>query len=340
MNRKCLLVASGTSGHILPTIEVAKKLLIEGYQVYWIGYGYDQEFINDPNFFHIDVQTKSPRNLSRLISKIFYLNLFLDIKKINNLLKIHDFDFVLCAGGFVCFLPALLAFTRRLKIFVYEQNVTLGMANKIITFIAKDYFYGLEPINEKQKSHYVGQPIRSNIRELVLKKNKKQLLVLGGSLGASFFNKNLIGLFKDIEGLKEFKIIHIAGVNYELAHISEEYKKTGLTAEIYSYVPSIDQLYESTTHVISRAGAMTIAELRFLGLKTLLIPIPNSAGDHQLKNAKRFEKFENFECIEQSNLCQSDIVNFISKSCHNPDKSLSNQNPEQEIINRCLNHVN
>lgn len=340
MNHKCLLIASGTSGHILPTIEVAKKLLTDGYDVFWIGYGYDQEFIDHSKFFHINVQTKSPRNFSRLLSKKFYLNLFSDIFKINNILKNNKFDFIICAGGFVCLIPAMLAFIKRNNIFIYEQNVILGLTNKFISFFAKDYFYGLPPINNDEASHYVGQPLRQDIVNLFLNKREKQLLILGGSLGASFFNKDLVRIFKGIHDLINFKIIHIAGLNHDLIEVIEEYKKIGLSPTVYSYFPEIYKLYESSTHVISRAGAMTIAELNYLELQTLLIPIPHSAGNHQLKNAKTFEKYQNFSCVEQADLSKDDIINFISKPCHNSNNSIRNKNPEQEIINRCLNHVN
>jgi len=40
--------------------------------------------------------------------------------------------------------------------------------------------------------------------------------------------------------------------------------------------------------IIARAGAGTIAEIAAMGKPSILIPLPNAAADHQLKNATEF----------------------------------------------------
>jgi UDP-N-acetylglucosamine--N-acetylmuramyl-(pentapeptide) pyrophosphoryl-undecaprenol N-acetylglucosamine transferase len=90
--------------------------------------------------------------------------------------------------------------------------------------------------------------------------------------------------------------------------------------------------------VIARAGAMSIAELTFLGIDTLLIPLPDSAGNHQVKNALSLKDYNNFTVCLQEKMSSEVLINFLQHSCHN--SSISAEyfvHPQREIINQCLN---
>jgi UDP-N-acetylglucosamine--N-acetylmuramyl-(pentapeptide) pyrophosphoryl-undecaprenol N-acetylglucosamine transferase len=52
----------------------------------------------------------------------------------------------------------------------------------------------------------------------------------------------------------------------------------------------MDRQMESASLVLTRAGASTCAELKAAGRPALMVPMPGSAGDHQVGNALAMEK--------------------------------------------------
>lgn len=67
-------------------------------------------------------------------------------------------------------------------------------------------------------------------------------------------------------------------------------------------VNQMKHAYAAANLVISRAGAGTIAEIATLGKPSILIPLPNSAADHQLKNAMSYAESGSAMIIDQMNL--------------------------------------
>jgi len=52
------------------------------------------------------------------------------------------------------------------------------------------------------------------------------------------------------------------------------------------FIEAMDQILEQSSLVISRSGASICAELKASGRGSILIPFPQSAGDHQRRNAE------------------------------------------------------
>ena len=72
--------------------------------------------------------------------------------------------------------------------------------------------------------------------------------------------------------------------------------------------------------IVNRAGAGSIYEIAALGKPSILIPIPNSAQDHQRKNAHDFAKIGGAVVLEQENLTPNIFLEQISNLLKNPDK--------------------
>jgi UDP-N-acetylglucosamine--N-acetylmuramyl-(pentapeptide) pyrophosphoryl-undecaprenol N-acetylglucosamine transferase len=334
---KVMVVASGTAGHILPSQELIKELLDRGYHVDWLGYKNSLEIqLQHKNLKHFQVFTHSPRTFSRVFSLMFYQNLLKDIRMVIGLLKKNQYLFVLLTGGFVGFIPGFFAVLFRKQIVVYEQNVIFGSANAWIAPFAKKVFFGLKPLTLPNHGVYIGQPLRPNIVNLKRSEfpERQQLMILGGSLGASFFNEELLNLLISIKELKSWKIVHFCGARANPNKLKSIYENAGLDAEVLCYVEAIEYYYQSTTRVIARAGAMTIAELMFLGIPTYLIPLPNAAGNHQVKNALTLSNYKNFTVCFQKSVSTESLINFLQHSCDNA--KMQYHNPTVEIINQCL----
>lgn len=181
---------------------------------------------------------------------------------------------------------------------------------------------------------------------LGLDAQKKTLLVLGGSQGAQAINDVI---FAALPGLLErCNLIHQCGPN------NFEPLKQLLNNRIppgYLLYPFLDEdllreSYAAADLVVSRAGAGTIAEIAALGKPSIVIPLPNSASEHQLKNATEYAHFGAALIIEQMNLTpnlfQSEIFGLIfnaellAKMGENAQK-FSQQNASQKIAQELMN---
>ncbi|MCK5357587.1 MAG: hypothetical protein KAJ48_04265, partial [Elusimicrobiales bacterium] len=95
------------------------------------------------------------------------------------------------------------------------------------------------------------------------------------------------------------------------------YKKQNLIEQpnikIFDYRSDMDVLYAAADIVVSRAGASTIAELMLLKKPAFLIPLPNSAADHQVKNAKILADNDCAVLIEENNSFEKNLRQNFEK---------------------------
>jgi UDP-N-acetylglucosamine--N-acetylmuramyl-(pentapeptide) pyrophosphoryl-undecaprenol N-acetylglucosamine transferase len=110
------------------------------------------------------------------------------------------------------------------------------------------------------------------------------LLVLGGSGGARAINEAVMRLAGPLlEAFPDWEILHQAGAG--------EFERLNLRARharhtLVPFLEQVDEVMESASLLVSRAGASTCAELLAAGRGAILVPLPTSANDHQLLNAQ------------------------------------------------------
>lgn len=198
---------------------------------------------------------------------------------------------VIGTGGYGA-APALLA-ARDLGIpyFLHESNAAPGELVRRVAKGARRVWCGMDavvPLLPGADCLTVGTPVRvSFLREFTKVKDLKppfQLLVLGGSGGARAINDAMMLAAPPLlEQFPDWTILHQAGAKeYERIKDSPRHGRH----RIAPFIEAMDQAMEASSLVISRAGASTCAELKAAGRGAILIPLPNSAHDHQRKNAE------------------------------------------------------
>jgi UDP-N-acetylglucosamine--N-acetylmuramyl-(pentapeptide) pyrophosphoryl-undecaprenol N-acetylglucosamine transferase len=211
---------------------------------------------------------------------------------------------VIGTGGYAA-APALLA-ARSLGIpfFLHESNAAPG---KLILQVAKDarrVWCGMDAVKALLPGAdclTVGTPVRPEfMREFKKVKDLKApftLLVLGGSGGARAINDGMMAAAPLLlEQFPDWEILHQAGAK------EFERLKDALRHARHHLVPFIEDMagaMEGASFVISRAGASTCAELKAAGRGALLIPLPGSANDHQLENAKAMGRENRAVLVQQ-----------------------------------------
>lgn len=296
--KKIIISAGGTGGHIYPAIAVAQALqkrLNNEVEFLFVGASDRMEMEKVPKAgYKIEGLW-----ISGLQRRITYKNLLFPIKVVSSILKsfgiINRFkpDAVIGFGGYASSAVLYAASLKKLPTLIHEQNSYAGITNKILKdkvntiCVAYDNMEKFFPANKVVKT---GNPIRQDLLDVAGKKqqaleffkldaSKKTILVIGGSLGARTINESI---FEGLDKIKQANVnlIWQTGKNFDKADNIQH-----PTFNIQHFIYEMDMAYAAADVVISRAGALSIAELAQVAKPVILVPSPNVAEDHQTKNA-------------------------------------------------------
>ncbi len=333
--RTIVLTGGGSGGHIIPNIALIPYLKKHFDNIYYVGEkgGMEEKIAkaNNIQFFPIRAIKLDRVKLLRNIKIPFLLPKY--IAEGVELLERLNADIVFSKGGYVS-LPITYA-CKKLKIpyVIHESDKSLGVANKLAQKNASKIITSDESCNKNNKYITLGSPIRdeilcgnpSKIGTNFNLDNKPNILVVGGSLGAKAINDCVVSSLGSLT--KKFNVIHLTGKG-KLPDV-----KTNGYYPI-EYVDNIGDYYAAASIVIARAGAGVITELQAIGVRSILIPLPESAsrGD-QMENAKK----SNFTVIRQEDLTPELLLDKINLTLAAP-KPISNYDREtpQKIVDQIL----
>jgi len=316
---KIILCGGGTGGHIFPMISIADEIKKRNSknEILFVGSGdrMEMEIVPKYNYPIIGLWISGIRRSSFLLNILFLgipfliKNFFLPfkiffsiLKSIYILIKFNP-DYIIGFGGYssgpFLFISSILNF----KTAIQEQNSFPGYTNRLLSKRVKLIFVAynnLKKLFSKNNVFNYGNPIRKidlNTKEdpydyFKLNRNKKTILILGGSLGAKSIND---GVINNLSLIREssFQILWQTGNYYYDKILSKKIKEKNLV--IKSFIKRMDLAYKSADVIISRAGAIAISELSYVSKPLILIPSPNVVDDHQRKNAN--EIFKNGGCL-------------------------------------------
>lgn len=321
---KLIIGAGGTGGHIIPAIAVALELQSRGWEIFYIGnkngmekglaqkYGFE--------FFAINVQ-KLYRKLTLQHLKFPFLFLFSFAKSVKVLAQIKP-DAVLCTGGFVSGPVALAAVVQKRKLYFQDGNSYPGLTTRMFARYSEKVFLASEaakPYLKKAKCVLTGNPLlksekinRSSVNwnEYNLSPETKKLFVLGGSQGSHIINTVLCQCIEEILHSGIELIWQTGQTDYP--KIKKKFgSKHGI--HCFAFTSQMNVYYQLADFAISRAGALTIAELQQYRLPAIFIPLPSAAENHQFKNAQTQVERGLGILLEQGKLSPVTLMNAISE---------------------------
>ncbi|GLI50043.1 UDP-N-acetylglucosamine--N-acetylmuramyl-(pentapeptide) pyrophosphoryl-undecaprenol N-acetylglucosamine transferase [Tepidanaerobacter syntrophicus] len=310
-NKKFIFAGGGTGGHIYPAIAIASglKRKYPDSDILFIGTGkqLEKDIVEEVGFPLKIIHAKGfERKLS--IDTLRSLHqLILGAADSIKILKEEKPDLVIGTGGYTAGPVVFFASLMGIPCAIHEQNVIPGVTNKILSRFAKKIFISFpESANyfPKNKVILAGNPVRPEItkgtrREALekfgLSPNMPTVLSFGGSQGAMSLNNAIYYVIKTLIKSKEFQLIHVTGKNnYNkiMQSLMDDKIDLGSASHIViePYINDMENAYAAADLIISRAGALTIAELSACGKPAILIPLPSAANRHQDFNAALMEK--------------------------------------------------
>ena len=150
------------------------------------------------------------------------------------------------------------------------------------------------------------------------------ILSFGGSLGARRVNEVVADLCAWEQKNKK-PVLHLHATGQYGVQLFEQLQKQkdfapGDSLVVKEYINNMPELLAAADLVISRAGALTLAELEAVGRAAVLIPSPNVAENHQYYNAMELQKAGAAVVIEEKDLTGEKLVQTVSAMLAQPGK--------------------
>ncbi len=331
MKKKILISTGGTGGHVIPAT-ILYQHLESNCEVFLCSDVRGIKFLdlNKYNVKIIDVPKlskniiKIPINILIFISSIIKSILFLKKKKI---------ELLISTGGYMSLPLCLAAKCLFIKIILFEPNMVLGRSNKLfLRFSDKILCYSENlknfPNKFKIKIKIIEPLIRKDFyKNPVNKSNSKtfNLLILGGSQGASIFDKHIKNSI--IELSKNYQLKIFQQTNFEnLEELKSFYTNKNIPNYIFDYKKNLYDLIIDSDLCLTRAGASSLSELVFLKVPFIAIPLPSAKDNHQYENAIFYEKKGYCWMIDQKDFNKEKLSKILNDILDNKNEYLQKKN--------------
>ena len=316
---RVVVTGGGTGGHVYPALTLARALVAQGAEVIYVGTtrGLEARLVplEDLPFHSISTQPfRRSRPWTVLGTAVAAGG---GVLQATRLLARARPDLVIATGGYVCGPLALAATLRRVPLLLQEQNALPGRTSRYLARYARFVALGFGeaipffPAALRPRLRVTGNPVRP---EVILAERKaalaffrldgrrRTLLVVGGSQGAHRINQAVLQALPWLQGRPDLQVLWLTGErSYPeiVSQLAGEWREESLRSDKYEQqlVRQRNVLMAPYTHAmplalaaadlaVSRAGALSLAELLIQKVPSILVPYPFAADNHQQANAE------------------------------------------------------
>ena len=293
-----LISGGGTGGHIFPAISIANALkeLDPEAEILFVGAlgRMEMERVPQAGYKIVGLPVRGFNRAQPWKNVSVLVDLVKSIRQVKKIIRDFRPDVGVGVGGYASGAAMWAAANMGIPILLQEQNGFAGVTNKILKNKAAKIcvaYPGMERFFPAEKIILTGNPVRQNLLKVESRKSKvesrKNLLIIGGSLGARTINEAVKDAIS--HQLSAFSGIHVVWqtgkVYFESCKAAWEAAGKPANIECLDFLSDMPERYAQADLVISRAGASSISEICLLGKPAILVPSPNVAEDHQTHNA-------------------------------------------------------
>jgi UDP-N-acetylglucosamine--N-acetylmuramyl-(pentapeptide) pyrophosphoryl-undecaprenol N-acetylglucosamine transferase len=305
-----LVAAGGTGGHVFPGLALARTIVQHDPEatVRFAGTdrGIETRAVPEAGFA-LDLLPILP--LSRRLAKETLLAPFAAVNgtlAARRLLRGHRFDVVCGMGGYVTLPVAMAARLEGVPVVLHEQNAVPGIANRLAARVARRIAVGVDAAAAAfppERTVVVGNPVRPELARLDraalhdeavaafgLDPERRTLFVFGGSQGSRRINTAVVAATAHWPDPAAVQVLHACGRRDEAevraAWAEADPDGRGLLVKVVPFVDRMDLAYAAADLAVTRAGAITMAELTAAAVPAVMVPLPHATADHQAANAR------------------------------------------------------
>lgn len=296
MNKRLLIMAGGTGGHIFPGLAIADTMKARGWEVSWLGtaHGMENDLVPKAGIPLEKVEFAGLRGKGFMHSLRGLIALGRSYVRAHGILRRRDPALVLGMGGYVTVPGGMAAARQGRPLVLVNADASPLMSNNFLGRHATKVLFGFQgdfgPL--AGKAVVTGNPVRKDICDLAppakrygKRKGAFKVLVVGGSLGARALNEIVPAALDLIAPDVRPVVTHQTGKAH-LESVKACYANFGVEAEVLPFIEDMPRRLAETDLVICRAGAITVSELTAAGVASVLVPLVVSTTSHQRDNAE------------------------------------------------------
>lgn len=337
---RVVLTGGCTGGHIYPALAIGDKFKEKdpNTEVIFIGHAYGLETSIVPaagydlKIVHCDwLRRDEPLKTVKTLAETARGR-----REAIAIMKKFKPDVVVSTGSFVS-VPAVLA-ARALGIpyYMHEQNGFPGVSNRLYARGARKVFLGFEAarqyFRDTSNVMYSGNPVRKDFYDrdakadriaLDIADDKLVITVFGGSLGSTTTNEIGEAVIKEYGGRDDVVVIFGTGKDY-YDEVMDKLKAAGLdkfdNVRVNAYISDMPTVLSASDLVVSRAGALSVAEVTMSNTAAIFVPSPNVTADHQYYNALAVETVGGAKIVRENEDTAANVLKEIIELANDKDK--------------------
>ena len=354
-----VLAAGGTGGHLFPAVALAREFLRQGpgSAILFVGAGRDIEAkVLTREGFEWEIIRARPvmgRGIRR--AAVGLLSLPVGVWQSVKLLRTRRASLVFGIGGYTSPAVVTAAFVLGIPRAILEPNASPGMANRVLAPLADVIFLAFDSASayfKPSKVRVSGTPVRQAFLEPGAERTvagptegHHRLLVFGGSQGARIINEAMIEALPHLKAMRaQLSIVHQTG-EADHERVRSAYEVNGFRAEVVPFLFDMPRALRSATLVVSRSGAVTVAELTACGKAAVLVPLPHAIYQHQEQNARVLEEAGAAVVLRQDQVSGMKLAQVIDSLFRDPgrlqamgegSRTLARTDAAEVIVRECM----
>ena len=334
---KLMITGGGTGGHIYPAIAIADefKRRNEDVEILFVGAqigmekdivpecGYKIELINADGF------SRSLKNTVKAVRRVVKGR-----REARELVEEFSPDAVIGTGGYASAPVVSCAERMGIPTYIHEQNAIPGKTNRFLARKARKIFLGFSKasgyFNDPEKHVLVGNPVRREFalcersdarKKLGIDPDDFVILAFGGSQGAGRLNREIVHVIESHRSDDRFCVYLGTGSYYYDAILSELADKgiePSKKINILEYIHDMGDVLNASDLIVSRSGALTVAEVTACGIPAIFVPFPQATENHQFYNALSVATAGGAKIIEEKELDREKMNRIIDELRNDP----------------------
>jgi UDP-N-acetylglucosamine--N-acetylmuramyl-(pentapeptide) pyrophosphoryl-undecaprenol N-acetylglucosamine transferase len=290
MKKRVLISTGGSGGHVVPGTIFYDHLKYE-FEMFMTSDYRGIKFL-DENKYNTKILDIPKLSKNIFSIPIQFFSIIYSIYKSILFLKREKIEILISTGGYMSLPLCLASKFLNVKLFLFEPNMVLGRSNKFfISYCEKIFCYTDNvknlPVEKKNKISLIPALLRKKFYKIDntnVDGKEINLLIIGGSQGAKLFDKIIKNSIINLSKNYKLKIFQQTNKN-NFDNLRNFYQKNKINNELFDFDDNICDFMKKTNICLTRAGASTLAELVFLNVPHIAIPLPTAKDNHQLENA-------------------------------------------------------
>ena len=328
-----VIAAGGTGGHMFPAQALAEEMLARGWRVRLStddrGARYAGGFPESVERQVVSAGTFARGGLSKLKAP-FQIAAGI----VTATLRMRR-ERPACVAGFGGYpaLPAMAAawLLRRPRL-IHESNGVLGRVNEVFATRVDHVACGVWPtaLPKGAPGIHTGNPVRAAILAAAgaaypsLEGRGISILVVGGSQGASILSRVVPAAISALpEGMRTRVTVAHQARPADHDEVVAVYDQAGISAEVLPFFDDMPRRLSDAHLVISRSGAMSVADIAVVGRPSILIPLAIAKRDEQTANARGLVEAGAAEMIREADLTPEVLAARIRAILEDPARASS-----------------